>query len=398
MSTAQPENAGAATPGPRILLYSDDVDARAQVRLAVGRRLRRGAPDIEWVEVATAAAVIAQAESGGLDLLILDGEADKVGGLGLAPPAQGRGLPVPADPRAHRSPAGRLARVLVERRRRRQPPARPGRAARRRRGDRRVAGRHPMTDATAPRPTWPDLFATLAARQDLSTEQTSWAMSEIMSGAASTPKIAAFLLGAARPRASPSTSSRALADTMLAHAVRIEVPGRTLDIVGTGGDRSHTVNISTMSALVIAGAGITVVKHGNRAASSSSGSADVLEALGIRLDHPPARVAELATEVGHHLLLRAGVPPVVPAHRGRAHRAGHRDGVQLPRSAHQPGAAAVRGDRRRGRADGAAHGRRARRARGAARSCSAARTASTRSPRPVPRGSGRCGTATSRSR
>ena len=84
MSTAQPENAGAATPGPRILLYSDDVDARAQVRLAVGRRLRRGAPDIEWVEVATATAVIAQAESGAIDLLILDGEADKVGGLGLA--------------------------------------------------------------------------------------------------------------------------------------------------------------------------------------------------------------------------------------------------------------------------------------------------------------------------
>ncbi|WP_456846149.1 hypothetical protein [Cellulomonas sp. P5_C6] len=82
-STAQPRPA-AATPGPRILLYSDDVDARAQVRLAVGRRLRRGAGDIEWVEVATAAAVIATTEGGGLDLLILDGEADKVGGLGLA--------------------------------------------------------------------------------------------------------------------------------------------------------------------------------------------------------------------------------------------------------------------------------------------------------------------------
>ncbi|WP_456824240.1 hypothetical protein [Cellulomonas sp. P5_E12] len=82
-STAQPDHA-AATPGPRILLYSDDVDARAQVRLAVGRRLRRGAGDIEWVEVATAAAVIATTEAGGLDLLILDGEADKVGGLGLA--------------------------------------------------------------------------------------------------------------------------------------------------------------------------------------------------------------------------------------------------------------------------------------------------------------------------
>ena len=122
-------------------------------------------------------------------------------------------------------------------------------------------------------------------------------MSEIMSGAASTPKIAAFLLGL-KTKGESVAELTALADTMLEHAVRIEVPGRTLDIVGTGGDRSHTVNISTMSALVIAGAGITVVKHGNRAASSSSGSADVLEALGIRLDHPPARVAELATEVG----------------------------------------------------------------------------------------------------
>jgi DNA-binding response OmpR family regulator len=70
--------------GPRILLYSDDVDAREQVRLGVGRRLGRGEPDIEWTEVATAAGVIASAEQGGLDLLILDGEADKVGGMGLA--------------------------------------------------------------------------------------------------------------------------------------------------------------------------------------------------------------------------------------------------------------------------------------------------------------------------
>jgi DNA-binding response OmpR family regulator len=78
MSTAE------SATGPRILLYSDDVDAREQVRLGVGRRLTRGAPDIRWVEVATAAAVIASAEQGGLDLLILDGEADKVGGMGLA--------------------------------------------------------------------------------------------------------------------------------------------------------------------------------------------------------------------------------------------------------------------------------------------------------------------------
>ena len=150
-----------------------------------------------------------------------------------------------------------------------------------------------MTDA----PTWSDLFTTLVNQQDLTAEQTAWAMGEIMSGEASTPRVAAFLI-ALKSKGETVTELMSLADTMLQHAVRISVPGRTIDIVGTGGDRSHTVNISTMSALVVAGAGLTVVKHGNRAASSSSGSADVLEALGIRLDHSPARVAELATEVG----------------------------------------------------------------------------------------------------
>lgn len=72
------------TTGPRIVLYSDHVDARAQVRSAVGNRLRHGAPEIDWLETATAAAVISAAEAGGVDLLVLDGEADKVGGLGLA--------------------------------------------------------------------------------------------------------------------------------------------------------------------------------------------------------------------------------------------------------------------------------------------------------------------------
>jgi anthranilate phosphoribosyltransferase len=85
---------------------------------------------------------------------------------------------------------------------------------------------------------------------------------------------------------------------MLEHAVRIEVPGRCVDIVGTGGDGFNTVNITTMAALVTAGAGLTVVKHGNRGATSLSGSADVLAELGVRLDLPPERVAELATEVG----------------------------------------------------------------------------------------------------
>ncbi|GMA89084.1 hypothetical protein GCM10025868_43340 [Angustibacter aerolatus] len=85
---------------------------------------------------------------------------------------------------------------------------------------------------------------------------------------------------------------------MLSHAVPIEVPGAAVDVVGTGGDRAHTVNISTMAALVVAGSGELVVKHGNRAASSACGSADVLEALGVRLDLRPADVAAVAAEAG----------------------------------------------------------------------------------------------------
>jgi anthranilate phosphoribosyltransferase len=146
-------------------------------------------------------------------------------------------------------------------------------------------------------PTWPDLLTSLVAGQDLSALQASWAMDEIMSGEASPIQIAGFLV-ALRAKGETVAELTGLADTMLSHAKRITVPGRTLDIVGTGGDRAHTVNISTMSALVIAGAGIRVVKHGNRAASSSSGSADVLEALGIRLDHTPERVAQIAGEAG----------------------------------------------------------------------------------------------------
>ncbi len=85
MTTELTGVAGAASPqrAPRVLLYSDDVDARAQVRLAVGRRLSRGAPDIEWVETATHSVVVQAADAGGLDLLILDGEAAKSGGMGL---------------------------------------------------------------------------------------------------------------------------------------------------------------------------------------------------------------------------------------------------------------------------------------------------------------------------
>lgn len=147
------------------------------------------------------------------------------------------------------------------------------------------------------RPTWPAVLTTLLSAQDLDARSTRWAMDQIMEGEATPSQIAGFLM-ALRAKGESVTEMEALADQMLAHARRIEVPGPSLDIVGTGGDRAHTVNISTMSAMVVAATGIRVVKHGNRASSSSSGSADVIEALGVDLGLVPERVVEIAGEVG----------------------------------------------------------------------------------------------------
>src|SRR6187399_2115266 len=144
---------------------------------------------------------------------------------------------------------------------------------------------------------WPDVLSCLISRQDLSAEQTGWAMRQILSGEATSAQIAGFAV-ALRAKGETVSEVEGLVDTMYEFAPPCVVAGRTLDIVGTGGDRSRTVNISTMAALVAAGAGVPVVKHGNRAASSSCGSADVLEGLGIRLDLPPEAVARIAAEVG----------------------------------------------------------------------------------------------------
>lgn len=145
--------------------------------------------------------------------------------------------------------------------------------------------------------SWPHLITSLLAAEDLSREQTAWAMQQVMTGEATPVQLAGFLV-ALRAKGETVDELGGLVDVMLQHAVRIDVPGPALDVVGTGGDRSKSVNISTMAAIVVAGAGYRVVKHGNRGASSPTGAADVLEALGVRLDLPPQRVAELATEVG----------------------------------------------------------------------------------------------------
>lgn len=118
-----------------------------------------------------------------------------------------------------------------------------------------------------------------------------------MAGEVPDTVIAGFLM-ALRTKGESVDELNGLADAMVAHARPIEVPGPALDIVGTGGDRLSSVNISTMSALVCAGAGARVVKHGNRASSSKSGSADVLEALGVQLEMPVEKVAAAAREVG----------------------------------------------------------------------------------------------------
>lgn len=145
--------------------------------------------------------------------------------------------------------------------------------------------------------SWPDVLATLVAGEDLTPAQASWAMAEVLAGQATDAQVAGFAV-ALRAKGETSAEVGGLADAMLAAGTPVHVPGRLLDVVGTGGDRSMSVNISTMSAIVAAGAGARVVKHGNRSASSTSGSADVLEELGVRLDVPTGRVGGIAETAG----------------------------------------------------------------------------------------------------
>jgi anthranilate phosphoribosyltransferase len=160
--------------------------------------------------------------------------------------------------------------------------------------------------------TWSQLISTLLRGTELSTEDTAWAMAEIMSGSATPAQVAAFAI-ALRAKGESAAELAGLVSTMLANATEVpladEVRAEAVDVVGTGGDRAHTVNISTMAALVVAGAGVRVIKHGNRAASSACGAADLLEHLGLPLDLSPAGVARCIQEAGIGFCFAAAFHP-----------------------------------------------------------------------------------------
>jgi len=141
------------------------------------------------------------------------------------------------------------------------------------------------------------MISALLAGTDLDSDSARWAMDQVMAGAATPVQIAGFVV-ALRAKGETPAEVTGLVRAMLDAAIRIEVPAPAVDTCGTGGDRAHTVNISTMAAFVVAGAGVRVVKHGNRAASSACGSADLLEELGVAVDLSPLLLPACIEQAG----------------------------------------------------------------------------------------------------
>ena len=178
---------------------------------------------------------------------------------------------------------------------------------------------HPMTDT----PLWPPLLSRLAAGESLSAEETSTAMRAVMRGDATPAQIGGFLM-ALRTKGETVEELEGLAATTLEFAQRVHAPEGVVDTCGTGGDRAGTFNISTIGAIVCAGAGVPVAKHGNRAASSKCGSADLLEALGVKIDLGPDGVERCLEEAGIAFMFA----PVF--HPGAAHAAPVRRELAVP--------------------------------------------------------------------
>ncbi|PST47063.1 anthranilate phosphoribosyltransferase [Bifidobacterium callitrichos] len=145
--------------------------------------------------------------------------------------------------------------------------------------------------------TWKSILTKLVGGDHLSAEESEWFVDDLMKGNANPAAVGAALAMQQQLGLTPEEVSGA-AKAMVSHAVPLNVSGETTDIVGTGGDGFSTVNLSTMGAVAAAAAGVKIVKHGNRAASSKCGAADVLEALGLPLDLKPEAVGEVGDEVG----------------------------------------------------------------------------------------------------
>ena len=171
--------------------------------------------------------------------------------------------------------------------------------------------------------SWPSVLSGLVARVDQDAETTGWAMEQILGGDTTPAQLAAFAV-ALRSKGETVAELTGLVEAMLAFATPIEIGGHAVDVVGTGGDRSNTVNVSSMAAIVAAGAGARVVKHGNRAASSACGAADVLEELGVVLALTSPQQQRVVEEVGIGFLF---APLYHPALR---HAAGPRRELGIP--------------------------------------------------------------------
>ena len=146
-------------------------------------------------------------------------------------------------------------------------------------------------------PTWDHILSTLSAQTDLSQSDAQWAMTQILEGLTAKETIKSFLL-ALKNKGETASEVNALVDAMYSKATLIDIPDRAVDIVGTGGDGANTINISTAAAIVTTAAGARTIKHGNRAATSKSGSADLLQRLGIEINLNAIAVAECVRKIG----------------------------------------------------------------------------------------------------
>ncbi len=144
---------------------------------------------------------------------------------------------------------------------------------------------------------WPGVLARLVSGGDLTAAESAAALGQVLSGEATAAQIAAFVT-ALRAKGETVDEMAGLVRSMLSHSEVVEAEGDLLDTCGTGGDRSGTVNVSTIAAFIAAGAGVRICKHGGRAASSAAGSADVLEALGVVIDLGPMGVERCIAEAG----------------------------------------------------------------------------------------------------